>query len=248
MLVPNSRAGRCPQGGFPCTATNLLMDSGSRLLPAFPIVITTGGQDARGKTIGSWSMVSCGICTPAHPGRTRPSDTARGRRSMTASIAGVRTAPGPRSSTRCSYGWIGGASSLVTCGWSMPQSFGPVGPPPARKKKQEPAPTLAGPEALRLQEPPDHALGRSQGGFGTKVHLGCEGEGTVVALWVTPGQRHESQAFSIVLLRAQRPRQVGRPRWPQRVAGDKGYSYPAIGDWPQQHRTDDVLPSPKYQP
>src|SRR5262245_45722223 len=116
------------------------------------------------------------------------------------------------------------------------------------KKKQEPAPTLAGPEVLRLQEPPDHALGRSQGGFGTKVHLVCDGHGTVLALWVTPGQRHESQAFTAVMLRAKRPRQVGRPRWPQRVAGDKGYSYPAIGDWPQQHRTDDVLPSPKYQP
>jgi transposase len=107
---------------------------------------------------------------------------------------------------------------------------------------------LAGPEALRFPEPPDHALGRSQGGFGTKVHLVCEGHGTVLAVWVTPGQRHESQAFTIVMLRAKRPRRAGRPRWPRRVAGDKGYSYPGIRQWLQQHHIVAVIPSRKNQP
>lgn len=101
---------------------------------------------------------------------------------------------------------------------------------------------------LRLQEPPDHALGRSQGGFGTKAHLVCEGHGTILAVWVTPGQRHESQAFPAVLLRAKRPRRVGRPRWPQRVAGDKGYSYPAIRQWLQRHHITAVIPARKDQP
>jgi transposase len=99
-----------------------------------------------------------------------------------------------------------------------------------------------------VQEPPDHALGRSQGGFGTKVHLVGEGQGTVLALWVTPGQRHESQAFSMVLLRARRPRLAGRPRWPQRLAGDKGYSYPAIRRWLQRHHITAVIPTRKDQP
>ena len=108
-------------------------------------------------------------------------------------------------------------------------------------------PTLAGPEVWRLPEPPDHALGRSQGGFGTKVHLVCEGQGTVLALWVTAGQRHESQAFPLVMLRAQRPRQTGHPRWPQRVAGDKGYSYPAIRQWLQRHHITAVIPARKDQ-
>ena len=57
---------------------------------------------------------------------------------------------------------------------------------------------------MQVQEPQDHALGRSQGGFGTKVHLVCDGRGIVLAVWVTPGQSHESRAFAIVLLRAQR--------------------------------------------
>lgn len=107
---------------------------------------------------------------------------------------------------------------------------------------------MAGPEALRFSEPPDHALGRSQGGFGTKVHLVCEGHGTVLAVWVTPGQRHESQAFATVMLRAQRPRRAGRPRWPRRVAGDKGYSYPGIRQWVRQHHLVAVIPSRKNQP
>ena len=35
-----------------------------------------------------------------------------------------------------------------------------------------------------MQEPQDHALGRSQGGFGTKVHLVCDGHGIMLAVWL----------------------------------------------------------------
>lgn len=107
---------------------------------------------------------------------------------------------------------------------------------------------MAGPESLQLQEPQDHALGRSQGGFGTKVHLVCDGHGIVLAVWLTPGQRHESQAFTIVLLRAKRPRQAGRRCWPRRVAADKGYSYPGIREWLRRHHIGGVIPTRKDQP
>src|SRR5215203_2032185 len=117
----------------------------------------------------------------------------------------------------------------------MPRSSAPRGQPPGRKKNPATQPRLGGPQSMQVQEPPDHALGRSQGGFGTKVHLVCDGHGIVLAVWVTPGQRHESQAFSVVLLRAKRPRLVGRPRWPQQLAGDKGYSYPTIRRWLRRH-------------
>ena len=70
----------------------------------------------------------------------------------------------------------------------------------------------------------------------------------MLAVWITPGQRHESQAFSVVMFRAKRPRQAGRPRWPQRVAGDKGYSYPAIQQWLQHHHITAVIPARKDQP
>jgi transposase len=106
---------------------------------------------------------------------------------------------------------------------------------------------LAGPESLQVVEPKGHALGRSQGGFGTKVHLVCDSHGIVLAVWVTPGQRHESQAFAVVLLRAKRPRRAGRPRWPHQVAGDKGYSYPGIRQWLRRRHIGGVIPTRKDQ-
>jgi transposase len=101
---------------------------------------------------------------------------------------------------------------------------------------------------MQVQEPQDHALGRSQGGFGTKVHLVCDGHGIVLAVWVTPGQRHESQAFAIVMLRAKRPRRAGRRCWPRRVGADKGYSYPGIRGWLRRRHLGSVIPTRKDQP
>lgn len=80
------------------------------------------------------------------------------------------------------------------------------------------------------------------------MHLVGEGHGTLLAVWVTPGQRHESQAFTTVMLRAKRPRWAGHPRWPRRVAGDKGYSYPGIRQWLRRHHIGAVIPSRKDQP
>jgi hypothetical protein len=91
-------------------------------------------------------------------------------------------------------------------------------------------------------------VGRSQGGLSTKVPLICEGPSTVLAVWVTPGQRHETQAFAAVMLRAKRPRWAGRPRWPRQVAGDKGYSYPGIRQWLRRHHIAAVIPTRKDQP
>ena len=116
------------------------------------------------------------------------------------------------------------------------------------KTQLDPPPTLAGPEAVRLQEPPEHALGRSQGGFSTKGPLICEGHRTLLAVWVTPGQRQESQAFAAVRRRAKRPRRAGRPRWPRQVAGDKGYSYSGIRQWLRRHHITAVIPTRKDQP
>lgn len=62
----------------------------------------------------------------------------------------------------------------------------------AGAKKNPDPPQLGGPEAAQLQEPPDHALGRSRGGFGTKTHLVCDSNGIILAVWVTAGQRHET--------------------------------------------------------
>ncbi len=123
-----------------------------------------------------------------------------------------------------------------------------AGLPAGRKKNPAAPPQLAGPESMQVQEPQDHALGRSQGGFGTKIHLVCDGHGLILAVWVTPGQRHESQAFAIVMLRAKRPRRAGRRCWPRRVGADKGYSYPGIREWLRRHHLGMVIPAKKDQP
>src|SRR5215469_10175988 len=213
-----------PKGGPPCTAMNSPMLSGRASLPSFLIATTRTTRAIPGGRTAAWSTASSGTCTPAPPGGTFPNATVPGRLSTTASTAGAGTAPGLGSSTPCCCVWTSKDSSTATYGWSMLPSSVPAGPPPGRKKNPGVLPRLGGPESMQVQEPQDHALGRSQGGFGTKVHLVCDGHGTVLAVWVTPGQCHESQAFTVVLLRAKRPRQAGRRRWPRRVGADKGYS------------------------
>ncbi|UBV44822.1 IS5 family transposase (plasmid) [Deinococcus taeanensis] len=76
----------------------------------------------------------------------------------------------------------------------------------------------------------DEALGRSRGGFGTKIHLRAEGQGKPMAFVLSGGERHEAKFLAPLLetgavVRAGR----GRPRLrPDRLVGDRGYSYPTI--------------------
>jgi transposase len=68
-------------------------------------------------------------------------------------------------------------------------------------------------------------LGRSQGGFSTKIHLRAEGNGKPMVLLITAGQRHEQVMFEPLMEHGAVKRRRGRPRIrPDRVAGDKGYS------------------------
>lgn len=70
------------------------------------------------------------------------------------------------------------------------------------------------------------ALGRSQGGFSTKLHLRAEGAGKPVTFVLTPGERHElSVAERLVAQGAIKRTSRGRPKYrPKRLVGDKGYS------------------------
>jgi transposase len=75
-------------------------------------------------------------------------------------------------------------------------------------------------------DPATEALGRSQGGLSTKVHLRAEGGGKPLTLVLTPGQCHEATAFEQLLEQGavRRPGR-GRPRRrPRRVVGDRGYT------------------------
>ncbi|TDQ01025.1 DDE family transposase [Labedaea rhizosphaerae] len=74
-------------------------------------------------------------------------------------------------------------------------------------------------------EPADHALGRSRGGWTTKLHLACEQMQKPLSLLVTAGQRGDSPQFQVVLARIRIARVGGgRPRTrPDRVLVDRAY-------------------------
>ncbi|MEU9383034.1 IS5 family transposase [Streptomyces sp. NPDC048279] len=75
-------------------------------------------------------------------------------------------------------------------------------------------------------EPRDHGLGRSRGGFTTKLHLAVEQGQKLMSIVVTAGQRGDSPQFEPVLEKVRVPRiGPGRPRVrPQRVRADKAYA------------------------
>jgi len=70
------------------------------------------------------------------------------------------------------------------------------------------------------------ALGRSKGGFSTKIHLRCDGNGLPITFLLTVGQRHETVVFEQLMEQGEVKRiGSGRPRKrPKRVSGDKGYN------------------------
>ncbi len=75
-------------------------------------------------------------------------------------------------------------------------------------------------------EPADHALGRSRGGWTTKLHLACDGSGVPLSLVLTAGHRADSPQFAAVLDAISVPRPgKGRPRTrPDRVIADRAYT------------------------
>ena len=90
----------------------------------------------------------------------------------------------------------------------------------------------------------DQALGRSRGGFSTKIHLRAERGGKPIASVLTAGQRHEQHALPALLDRGavKRPGR-GRPRLrPDRTAGDKGYSSRTVRRVLRQRRIGPVIP------
>ncbi len=93
------------------------------------------------------------------------------------------------------------------------------------------------------------ALGRSQGGFSTKLHLRAEGGGKPIVAVLTEGERHEQIALQALLDNGaiRRPGR-GRPRLrPRRVAGDKAYSSPTAQNRRRRRHIRPVIPSKSNQ-
>lgn len=94
-------------------------------------------------------------------------------------------------------------------------------------------------------------MGRSRGGFGTKLHLVVDRGGVPLAATLTPGERHESQQVDPVLRRVRLPhppRHAGRPRpRPRRLAGDKGYSFSTVQRYLRQRGIQAIIPTRSNQ-
>jgi transposase len=98
---------------------------------------------------------------------------------------------------------------------------------PARRRCQER--TKRSRHKKGLLNPKDEALGRSRGGFSTKIHLACDGKGRPLSVVLTAGQRHGSTQLEQLLdaVRVPRPQSTpGRPRKrPAHLLADRGYGF-----------------------
>src|SRR5262245_46866924 len=227
---------------------NFLTKTGSGSPPSSPTRPTGLAAAGPGKIIAAPSRASPGASNPAPPGATSPRAMAPGRESTAASGAGAATARGPRSSRTCWNSSNVRGVWATTSGSLMPPSSAPAARLAGRKKKPDEMPRLGGPRPAQLEEPVEHALGYSRGGFGTKVHLLVTDRGVVLGIYVTPGQPHESTAFDPVMRRVVLPRRRGQPYWPAQLAGDKGHSSPHIRRGARRRRVEPVIPTRKDQP
>lgn len=96
------------------------------------------------------------------------------------------------------------------------------------------------------QEPADHALGRSRGGFTTKIHILCDGRGHPLHFHLTAGQTHDSTALDIVLEGADARLHDGDGKpiaWPVALGGDKGYRAEWIDEYLLALDIQPIIPS-----
>ncbi|ALO13500.1 Transposase [Streptomyces venezuelae] len=87
-------------------------------------------------------------------------------------------------------------------------------------------------------------LGRSRGGFTTKLHLSADGRCRPLSLVVTPGQRADCTHFIAVLERIRVPRPgLGRPRKkPDSLAADKAYSNGPVREYLRRRGIRNTIP------
>ena len=92
-------------------------------------------------------------------------------------------------------------------------------------------------------------MGRSVGGFSTKVHVKAEGFGKPINFVVTSGERHEAVAFPDLVKGGSVKRQGrGRPKYRSRyLVGDKAYSSQEIRQQLRRSGTTPVIPKRSHE-
>lgn len=107
-----------------------------------------------------------------------------------------------------------------------------------RRKKRDP------------EEPDDHALGRGRGGFSTKIHILCDGDGNPLHFTLTAGQANESTVFDTVLEQADAELRDGNDQpiaWPVALGADKAYRANWIDEYLNELGVQPVIPSRKTE-
>ena len=92
------------------------------------------------------------------------------------------------------------------------------------------------------------ALGRSRGGFSTKIHAFCEGAGKPIGVEITGGQEHDSTQAEKLLDGVSIKGKRGRPRKRfEATAGDKAYDSKRIRDSIKKRNGEPVIPHRKQK-
>lgn len=99
------------------------------------------------------------------------------------------------------------------------------------------------------QEPQDHALGRSRGGFTTKFHLVTDQFGLPLAVILSGGQCNENTQFERLMEAVPGVYFDGtiHHEQPDALGGDKGYSSDAIRAWLDAHGIENVIATRKTE-
>lgn len=88
------------------------------------------------------------------------------------------------------------------------------------------------------------ALGRSRGGFGTKLHVRAEGNGRLLTFTLTPGQQHDiPMAETLLEQGAVFRKATGRKRlYLKRLIADKGYTNRKFRSFLRKHHIAVTIP------
>jgi transposase len=80
-----------------------------------------------------------------------------------------------------------------------------------------------------------NALGRSRGGFSTKINARTNAEGLPIGIVITPGQAHDVTAFPALMQEVDCD--------PEQLLGDKGYDSDAVRQEIEDHGGEALIPT-----
>jgi len=123
---------------------------------------------------------------------------------------------------------------LMTCGVLTEHQF------------ERPAVLRAGEKENDPNEPENHALGRSRGGWGSKIHILCDGKGNPLHFALSAGNVHDSAMLDTVMIGADAAlydEEGFEMPWPVKLGGDKGYRARWIDEYLLSLEIVPVIPS-----